>query len=564
MGETPDSDGSRRRRAFKPKTRTGCITCRIRRIKCDEEKPHCRKCTSTGRKCDGYTVEITARKSPSPKQSTPTISNEVSKPSVPEMAVIPFQGSKLEQRSFYYFQQETVPQISGFYRDQFWFQSVLQACHHNPAIRHAAIALGSLHENSIAAGLVHTEDLSAGGFALQQYNKAIQSLLHGQQAAAAGSLCKPHQRVDVALITCILFACFDALRGHLGSVFHHIDGGVKILSEIQTKDTTSTPFEDQSLSNSSLYAPMRTLNIMFSRLDIQGSSMLGSRRLGLVPTINRKAVAEEMNMRNEFNSFEEARDAQDSIYRCWHHDFTRTLTNTSEANILIPWLPREVDGKIVSAIPSNENLAILKAEYTELLEQWIDTYERFLIANPKNIGLPADHNLRLLQIFIFMHADIDHAATAESEMTWDRYTPQFSEMVTHARAVILSTTALTSRKTLFSLDTHLITPLYFVASRCRHPVVRRDAIACLFAANRQEGLWESRTIARVAQRVMELEEEGVEGVIVDGTEIPGWKRISDVQPVLDSNGRRAAIHYNRKPGGREGGLLTEVSEIMEW
>jgi hypothetical protein len=74
-----------RRRRANPKTRTGCITCkyvaqlgscsssqiqtaalifippqcayivhRIRRIKCDEGKPSCFRCTSTGRKCDGY------------------------------------------------------------------------------------------------------------------------------------------------------------------------------------------------------------------------------------------------------------------------------------------------------------------------------------------------------------------------------------------------------------------------------------------------------------------------------------------------------------------------------
>ncbi|KAJ9486494.1 hypothetical protein VN97_g6839 [Penicillium thymicola] len=30
------------------------MTCKIRRVKCDEEKPHCRRCISTGRQCDGY------------------------------------------------------------------------------------------------------------------------------------------------------------------------------------------------------------------------------------------------------------------------------------------------------------------------------------------------------------------------------------------------------------------------------------------------------------------------------------------------------------------------------
>jgi hypothetical protein len=59
------------------KVKTGCLICkyaivprqsvdgllkhlkltdiiRIRRVKCDEGKPNCQRCISTGRKCDGY------------------------------------------------------------------------------------------------------------------------------------------------------------------------------------------------------------------------------------------------------------------------------------------------------------------------------------------------------------------------------------------------------------------------------------------------------------------------------------------------------------------------------
>ncbi|KAL3961154.1 hypothetical protein ACCO45_006271 [Purpureocillium lilacinum] len=36
------------------KMKTGCATCRIRKVKCDEKKPCCQKCIDTGRTCDGY------------------------------------------------------------------------------------------------------------------------------------------------------------------------------------------------------------------------------------------------------------------------------------------------------------------------------------------------------------------------------------------------------------------------------------------------------------------------------------------------------------------------------
>lgn len=33
---------------------TGCATCKLRRIKCDEARPQCRKCTKGKRTCTGY------------------------------------------------------------------------------------------------------------------------------------------------------------------------------------------------------------------------------------------------------------------------------------------------------------------------------------------------------------------------------------------------------------------------------------------------------------------------------------------------------------------------------
>ncbi|CEP22856.1 unnamed protein product [Cyberlindnera jadinii] len=44
----------RPKRAIKRRTRTGCLTCRRRRIKCDERKPGCRNCEKSRICCAGY------------------------------------------------------------------------------------------------------------------------------------------------------------------------------------------------------------------------------------------------------------------------------------------------------------------------------------------------------------------------------------------------------------------------------------------------------------------------------------------------------------------------------
>lgn len=43
-----------KRRATHAKARTGCLTCKKRRVKCDEAKPHCARCIKSGHRCAGY------------------------------------------------------------------------------------------------------------------------------------------------------------------------------------------------------------------------------------------------------------------------------------------------------------------------------------------------------------------------------------------------------------------------------------------------------------------------------------------------------------------------------
>lgn len=45
-------------RLARKRTKTGCLTCRRRRIKCDEGKPICRNCQKSRRQCEGYNQRV--------------------------------------------------------------------------------------------------------------------------------------------------------------------------------------------------------------------------------------------------------------------------------------------------------------------------------------------------------------------------------------------------------------------------------------------------------------------------------------------------------------------------
>ena len=74
--------------------------------------------------------------------------------------------------------------------------------HHEPAIRHAAIALGALHEGFTLHDNYLSGKAGEDDFAVQQYVKSLGSLLEPTKGNGK-------QAVDVALVTCVLFICFE-------------------------------------------------------------------------------------------------------------------------------------------------------------------------------------------------------------------------------------------------------------------------------------------------------------------------------------------------------------------
>lgn len=107
------------------------ICIRIRRVKCDEAKPLCDRCTSTGRTCDGYTLPTV-----SPHQHTRTENLTVALSTNAPC-------SALEKRTFDFFRSRTTPCISGYFNDSVWDRFVLQVSQSEPTIRYVNSQKGS-------------------------------------------------------------------------------------------------------------------------------------------------------------------------------------------------------------------------------------------------------------------------------------------------------------------------------------------------------------------------------------------------------------------------------------
>lgn len=78
--------GGRHKKEIKRRTKTGCLTCRKRRIKCDETHPTCNNCKKSKRECLGYDPIFKQQQTPSALQPSPN--GEVS-PSASTTSTVP-------------------------------------------------------------------------------------------------------------------------------------------------------------------------------------------------------------------------------------------------------------------------------------------------------------------------------------------------------------------------------------------------------------------------------------------------------------------------------------------
>lgn len=247
---------------------------RIRKVKCDEEKPYCKRCTSTGRKCDGYDPNFRPPSTSTPSQLVPSttngklqlpISRGVNRSPSPVYLVPNLRFSTTEERdSFDFFASHAVLSLRGFLDSPFWQREVLQAAHREPAIQHCVIALGAMHRRFFEGqgSHINAEDMSDKylQFALRQSNQAIQDLLRKQDSG--GKMAKTDK---VTLMTCsVLFISMSCLQGYQKDAFGHLRSGIRMLNEMDSEeqDITDHPIDMESLRSIFVGLDMQARSIM--------------------------------------------------------------------------------------------------------------------------------------------------------------------------------------------------------------------------------------------------------------------------------------------------------------
>lgn len=200
----------------------------------------CSRCTSTGRKCDGYVNDIIHR--PSQARLSVSMSLQVCaiflfRRNMPLIYQNPHGSSSGEGIQFLEFYHRcAVHKLSNRFDNGFWSQAAPQMAQSEPAIRHAIIALGYLALTETGS-IKHTRARIADQEKVftMHYGKAVGSLID--------SMSKNSCAVEVGLTACLLFVCIEFIRGNFMAAFSHLQSGLKIIAEI----TKQSPCQYRSM-----------------------------------------------------------------------------------------------------------------------------------------------------------------------------------------------------------------------------------------------------------------------------------------------------------------------------
>lgn len=420
-----------------------------------------------------------------------------------------------QQRALGYFRERAALALGSPFCLDIWDKHFLLLSEHHPCVRSAVIALGSIHED-----LTTAENPSPSEYALSQYGKAIQGVV---------DLCtsKHSQAVEVALTTCILFACLENMRGFIRSCLTHLASGLNVLQEHGSKiDPTYHSV-----------VPMGQLCFLFVQLDSQLADIGGVEFDRSV-----RPYKEPTNYTpQEFHSLHEAMQDLEMLFN------------------RVQWFGRDSDQIAAEQGTSKEVLAPLYARRQHLrseLQGWRLAFAR-MIARDEADQTNTDHQagmlaLKLLSDAISIMLTLDVIAT---QVEFDACLPTFQTIVANAETFIALTATSPTPKIpspffttpisnltpsagstpqpstfpTFTMTTGCVFPLYFTTARCRHSPTRHRALHLLQHCNRREGLWDSTLAGHIAARLVALEESSATA------STPPSQQPSSTTPQVDPN-----------------------------
>jgi hypothetical protein len=181
---------------------------------------------------------------------------------------------------------------------------------------------------------------------------------------------------------------------------------------------------------------------------------------------------------------------------------------------------------------------------TNPLDEWKISFECFMTKESGNLS-PREQKVAVLLEIQHITATILASAGPSSEETiFDCFEEEFSRIIELAYRINANASE-EQRSSIPTFDMGILPHLYFITSRCRHPLLRREALSLLRRGPRQEGIWNRDMLAGIAQRIMGMEEK-ICGSVESSMDILASARLTVINASIDSTRRIVVLHCCRQ------------------
>ncbi|EUC41083.1 hypothetical protein COCMIDRAFT_40690 [Bipolaris oryzae ATCC 44560] len=539
------------------KVRTGCSVCKIRHVKCDEKRPFCTKCTSTGRTCSGYVSppprKIGKRRS---KYDTPNMplgqrvavypaSHNSATASVAAYATHAWQFPRYihccafskaewdETRSLHYYRVRVSKRISSCFDVNFWENTVPQMTEEEPAIRHAIVALSSYYEAGELSRL--SESRSAVGrhsylvrLAIYEHNNAISTLLN--QIHTKGQL------TEVVVMSCLIFAWLEFLQNNVDDALKHLRSGLRILAEQQ-----QTPCLQQ--------VAMQVAHIsgrLITQAMLHGYSTV---------EFDYSAIMHSMGSRS--SSFATLRDARRDLDGMINDAFCflGQLENLGYTE--------SHHGR--STLPDFGSLRDEYQDHVRNFDQWRKAFgglrDRIAAGVMKVNVVQAMHQLELCYLLI---SNTFETLFATTPMVYDEHNHTFARIL-YLSKQLRQYQILHESNSLFTIpfDYSIQGALFYIILRCRHLPIRKEAMQLLQLCPDHEGLWPHACLVAFCKWKIDFEEKGRPQGALETDPLPVNARVhgEEARCLVKDIQTLVVVSYKRGVLNGPVGVTSDVEEV---
>lgn len=369
----------------------------------------------------------------------------------------------LEQQLLYFFTTATAPSLTGTFSSEFWGKKVVQMSMVEPAIRHAVIAIGAIHQDFVNRHYCPENrcDSALQTFAFRQYTKAI-SNLHSLMSTRS-------HLMDLTLVSCILFICIDCLLGNHASAIIHLKAGLKILQNVKTQKGHKGIAAEEWERHFS--PPLISLGVQAATFV---NPHLSKERTELWTFLKTAGLHSKPMV---FTSLDTARYALDTISAEIMTDRTSTSSITEHT----------------SPDPSG----VVAQKHLADLESWSLALDQFIL---DFVSLePSSSKLRQGATLLKVHSLVVSIVIGRPEDADEK----FEDIIALCDYLITTGGCFTSTLTNINFATNqgVIAPLFFTSLRAPDPTAKARALALLERAPGREGMWDTEDAIRVAESV---------------------------------------------------------------